>query len=188
MANAAMISARRTARERALELLYESEIKSLDVVSLLGTLPITPDPYAVLLVEGVAQHEASHDELIAGFLRSGWTMGRIPTIDRLILRLAVEELLHQQDVPVAVVLDESVRLAKSFSTDESGRFVNGLLAAVARSARSGRESGGARPTVDDEQPAHTWTTTATSAAELSSHSEFPAGLTIEQEPPTVLDV
>jgi transcription antitermination protein NusB len=127
--------ARRNARERALELLYEAEIKGLTVTEVLKALPVAPDPFAVALVRGVETNVATHDVIISKFLRSGWTLGRLPTIDKLIIRLGIEELKHAADVPTAVILDETVRLAKGFSTDESGRFVNGILAAIARSIR-----------------------------------------------------
>jgi transcription antitermination protein NusB len=86
------------------------------------------------LVEGVAAHQERIDELIAGHAR-GWTLDRMPVIDRSVLRLAVFELLERPDVPIAVIIDEAVELAKRFSTDDSGRFVNGVLSAIARAVR-----------------------------------------------------
>jgi transcription antitermination protein NusB len=127
--------ARHGARERALELLYEAEVKGSTVGEILAALPLAPDQYARELVEGVATHQDAHDEVLRQFVKGGWTLERMPTLDRLILRLGVEELANQAGVPTAVILDEAVQLAKAFSTDDSGRFVNGMLAAIARSLR-----------------------------------------------------
>jgi transcription antitermination protein NusB len=127
--------ARHGARERALELLYEVQAKSSTVADVLTSLPLAPDAYALALVEGVAANQDAHDVVLRRFVKGGWTLERMPTLDRLILRLGVEELTNQPSVPTAVILDEAVQLAKAFSTDDSGRFVNGMLAAIARSVR-----------------------------------------------------
>ena len=129
--------ARHGARERALELLYEAQAKNSTVAEILAGLPLPPDPYTVSLVRGVAEHQDHHDQLLTEFVKGGWTLGRMPTLDLLILRLGVEELMHQRQVPMAVILDEAVQLAKAFSTDDSSRFVNGMLAAIARKVRNG---------------------------------------------------
>jgi N utilization substance protein B len=126
---------RSEARERALALLYEAEAKGSSVGEVLAALPVPPDPLAVLLVEGVEAHQDRVDELIAAHAK-GWTIARMPVIDRSVLRIATFELLERPDVPTAVILDEAVELAKSFSTDDSGRFVNGVLAAIARKVRA----------------------------------------------------
>ena len=122
------------ARERALELLYESEAKSLPVEDVLASLPVTPDPYAVEIVTGVCERAAEIDELIAR-LAPGWPIERMAAVDRAVLRLGIHELSERPDVPTAVILDEAVELAKRYSTEESGRFVNGVLAAAARELR-----------------------------------------------------
>ena len=127
--------ARRNARERALELLYEAEIKKLTVAEVLAAIPLAPDPFAVELVTGVARNQSLIDADITAHLRAGWSLHRLATIDRLVLRLGIEELRHNLDTPTAVVLDESVRLAKGFSSEESAKFVNGVLAAIARKVR-----------------------------------------------------
>jgi N utilization substance protein B len=88
-----------------------------------------------LLLHGVQEGKTGIDELIVGHAK-GWAIDRMPALDRAILRLGIYELLSRPDVPVAVVIDEAVELAKRFSTDDSGRFVNGILAAVAKNARS----------------------------------------------------
>ena len=125
---------RSEARERALTLLYEAESKNASGADILAALPARPDALAALLVEGVDEHRAAIDEIIIAHAR-GWTLERMPTLDRCVLRIAVFELLHRDDVPKAVVIDEAVELAKSYSTDDSGRFVNGMLSAIASKVR-----------------------------------------------------
>ena len=127
---------RRTeARERALALLYEAEAKGATPADVLAALPAPPDPLAVLLVEGVATHRDRIDGLLATHAH-GWTIDRMPATDRTVARIGIFELLERSDVPTAVVLDEAVELAKRYGgTDDSGRFVNGVLAAVARDVR-----------------------------------------------------
>lgn len=119
------------ARERALHLLYESSIKGLSATGVLAAQVLEPEPLTRLIVEGVARDEAKIDELIADHL-VGWTLARLSIIDKVVLRIGVFELMSRSDTPQAVVLSEAVELAKRFSTAESGRFVNGVLAAVAR--------------------------------------------------------
>jgi N utilization substance protein B len=120
---------RSDARERALILLYEAESKGISPAEVLAAQVATPDDLTVMLVRGVEQHMAQLDAAIAAHAK-GWTLARMPAIDRNVLRVAAFELLGRHDVPVAVVLDEAVELAKRFSTDDSGRFVNGVLAAL----------------------------------------------------------
>jgi transcription antitermination protein NusB len=126
--------ARRDARERALELLYECEMKDRTLAAVLSDLPLAPDAYTVDIVKGVAMRADDHDALIKKYAR-GWTLERMPVLDRIILRIGIEELGHRPDVPTAVVLDEAVELAKAFSTDDSSRFVNGMLVSVAKELR-----------------------------------------------------
>jgi len=129
---------RREARERALELLYEAEAKDQTPDEVLCDLPIRPDPFAVALVTGVGQRRVELDEHIER-LAKDWTVERMPWVDRSILRLAAFELIARPDVPTGVVLSEAVELAKRFSTEEAGRFVNGLLSNLARQVRPGPE-------------------------------------------------
>lgn len=128
---------RREARERALELLYEAQAKSCTVAEVLDELPVSPDPYAQALATGVEANQAELDEVIARHVRAGWELDRMPIVDLTLVRLATEELRSQLDVPVAVVISEAVALAKEFSTDEAGKFVNGVLGAVADEVRGG---------------------------------------------------
>ena len=128
---------RSRARERALSALYEAETKGIDPRRVLDGFVIPAEALVRLLVEGVADHGPELDEVIARFA-SGWSLERMPTLDLLVLRLATFELRRRPDVPTAVVIDEAVELAKRFSTDDSGRFINGVLASVARECRPGQ--------------------------------------------------
>jgi N utilization substance protein B len=132
---AAASSARRQARERALGLLYEATSKDLPARQVVDELPVPPDPYATALAVGVDQHRDQLDEVVARHLKGSWRLDRLPVIDRTVLRLAVYELAHEPEVPVAVAISEAVELAKQFSTEDSGRFVNGVLGAVAAEIR-----------------------------------------------------
>lgn len=125
---------RSRAREAALLVLYEARTKGTDPREVLESSVLPAEPLVRLLVEGVADHVTEIDVTIAR-LATGWSLDRMPTLDLLVLRLGVFELVHRPDVPTAVVIDEAVELAKRFSTDDSGRFVNGVLASVARESR-----------------------------------------------------
>jgi transcription antitermination protein NusB len=129
--------ARSDVRERALHLLYEGEMKGLDAEEVLAGLPVAPDPYAVKLVRGVWAHRAAHDEVIKSFLRSDWSIRRLALLDLLVLRLACEELAQHPEVDVPVVLNEAIELAKTYSGEEAGKFVNGILANIAGALRPG---------------------------------------------------
>jgi N utilization substance protein B len=126
---------RRTeARERALGLLYEADAKTIPVLLVLQAQPVAPDPLAVLLAEGVGDRTNEIDTLISRYLR-GWTIERLPVLDRLVLSIATFELLARDDTPTAVIIDEAVELAKRYSTDESPGFVNGVLSSIAADVR-----------------------------------------------------
>ena len=125
------MGARSQARKRALDVLYESDLRGADVVATLAARLAEADPpisaYAVELVEGVTAHRKRIDELLTTYAE-GWTLERMPPVDRNVLRIGIYELLWRADVPDGVVLDEAVELAKRLSTDSSPGFVNGLLA------------------------------------------------------------
>ena len=121
---------RREARERALELLYEAYAKGATVADVVSALVVPPDPYALALVEGVESRGDELDTLISRFAK-GWTIERMPVMDRTLLRIAVFELVAEPDLPIAVVISEAVELAKRYSTEESGRFLNGVLSTIA---------------------------------------------------------
>jgi N utilization substance protein B len=126
--------ARRLARERALGLLYEAEAKGRTPSEVLAELPTPPEPYAVALVEGVGERTVEIDELLASHAVD-WKVERMPAVDRNLLRMATLELIAIPDTPTGVVISEAVELAKEYSTEESGRFVNGVLAAIAAEVR-----------------------------------------------------
>lgn len=129
------MSARRKARKRALDILFEADLRGTDAGLLLQERTEVADPavpdYAQTLVTGVLTHQAEIDRLIEEHARD-WTLPRLPGVDRALLRIAAFELLHCPDVPTAVAINEAVELAKSLSTDESATFVNGLLGALVR--------------------------------------------------------
>lgn len=129
------VGTRRESRERALALLYEAEQKGLSpMAGVIDLLPVRPEPFAAELVVGVSDHLEELDELI-GRYSVGWTIVRMPAIDRTLLRLATYELAHT-DVPVGACISEAVELAKRYSTDDSHTFINGLLSRLAVELRS----------------------------------------------------
>ena len=125
---------RSDARERALYLLYEAHSKGITPAATIDIQVLEPDELTQELVRGVDRHLPQLDELIAAKAK-GWTLARMPVLDLSVMRLAVFELVERPHVPTAVVLNEAVELAKRYSTDDSGRFVNGVLAAIAVDVR-----------------------------------------------------
>ena len=121
---------RHHSRERALEILYEASIKERPVASVLDDLPIRPDAYTVLILTSAASHEDEANELISRF-SIDWPLERLALVDRLVMTLAIGEMLMDEPPPIAVILDEAVELAKVYSTEGSASFVNGVLAACA---------------------------------------------------------
>ena len=127
------MSARTKARKRALDLLFEAEQRGVNAADLLRerlAAPVTEAPlseFTADLVMGVVEHWGQVDELITTYSQ-GWTLQRMPAVDRAILRLGAYEVLFSTDVPEPVAISEWVGLATEFSTDDSPRFVNGLLA------------------------------------------------------------
>lgn len=128
------VGSRREARERAFGLLYEAETKGQSTAEVVAALPVAPESFTLELLDGVAEHRAEIDGTIGRYAK-GWKLERMPALDRAVLRLGVYELTYRPDVPTGAVISEAVELATRFSTDESGRFVNGLLAAVAADTR-----------------------------------------------------
>ncbi|MFN2561833.1 MAG: transcription antitermination factor NusB [Jatrophihabitans sp.] len=129
------MAARSKARKRALDVLYEADVRGVDALRTLADRVALAEPpvndYTIELVEGVQAHRDRIDEILADYAE-GWAVERMPDVDRAILRVGVFELLWRDDVPDPVAIDEAVELAKSLSTDESPRFVNGVLARVVR--------------------------------------------------------
>ena len=128
------VGTRREARERALSLLYEADAKGCAPATVLDTQVLEPDPFVVDIVSGVEKHQDEADGLIRRFSK-GWSLERMPVIDRTLLRMAIYELAHRPDVPVGAVISEAVELAKRYSTDDSGKFVNGMLSRIAKELR-----------------------------------------------------
>ena len=129
---------RHQARKRAVDLLFEAEARGMtpsEVAASRNALAhhesemAQLNPYTVTVANGVTEHAAHVDDLISAHLQ-GWTLDRLPAVDRAILRVAVWELLHAEDVPEPVAVDEAVELAKQLSTDDSPGFVNGVLGQI----------------------------------------------------------
>ena len=129
-----MEATRHQARERALGLLYEAEMKRRSPSEVVAQLPVPPDAFTVELLDAVERHAAEADRLVED-ASIGWPLERMAVVDRLVLRMGVAELLEPQGAPTAVVLDEAVELAKTYSTEDSGRFVNGVLSAIVAKVR-----------------------------------------------------
>ena len=127
-------SQRRQVRERALGLLYEAEVKGIETAELLAAQELPLDPYAHTLVAGTAHHQGGIDARLEE-LSEGWTVARMPALDRAILRMASFELSHSAEISVAVIINEAVELAHEYSTRGSAGFINGLLSQVASIAR-----------------------------------------------------
>ncbi|CAB4536561.1 unannotated protein [freshwater metagenome] len=126
---------RHEARERAFHLLYEAEIKALPVQEVLDAQVLVPDSYTRKIVMGVEQHRFELTEII-GRLARGWSVERMATLDLALLRLGCFELKYCPEVPRGVVLSEAVGLAGHYGTEDSSKFVNGLLTAAADELRS----------------------------------------------------
>jgi len=124
------MAARSKARKRALDILFEAEVRGQPVLAVLAERTEAADPpvaaYAAGLVQGVHAHQDHIDRLLAAHAQ-GWTLDRMPTVDRNILRIGAYELLWSDDVPDPVAISEAVTLAGELSTDDSAGFVNGLL-------------------------------------------------------------
>ncbi|MGW3468124.1 transcription antitermination factor NusB [Saccharopolyspora sp. NPDC000995] len=129
------MGSRSKARKRAVDFLYEADLRGVDAVTLLADRVGSPEvppvgDYTVTLVEGVTENRERIDELLTQHAE-GWSLGRMPAVDRSVLRLGLYELLWSDDVPPAVAIDEAVELVKVLSTDDSPRFVNGVLGRIA---------------------------------------------------------
>ncbi len=133
------MSARSKARKRALDLIFAAEAQRISVDDLLTSQQDAGEgpanEYTVTLVRGVHERRARLDELISTYAE-GWTIDRLPAVDRNVLRLGIFEILYVDDVPDAVAVSEAVNMARNLSTDESPGFVNGVLGHVARDKES----------------------------------------------------
>jgi len=136
------VSARSKARKRALDILFQADVRGDEPSTILAAEAkrAAGEParqtswlYARDIVDGVIDNRDAIDEQIATFAKD-WTLARMPAVDRAVLRIGVWEILFNDEVPTAVAIDEAVELAKEFSTDESGAFVHGVLANIARAS------------------------------------------------------
>jgi N utilization substance protein B len=128
------MAARSKARKRALDILFEAEMQGVQVSAALARRLASADPplneYTVTLVEGIIAHRERIDELLSTYA-VGWTLDRMPAVDRNVLRIGVFEIVYRDDVPDAVAISEAVNLVRDLSTDDSPGFVNGLLGRIA---------------------------------------------------------
>ena len=136
------MSARTKARKRALDILFQSDVRGDDLSATLAAEAkrAASEParesswlYAREIVDGVIDNRDEIDEQITTFAKD-WSLARMPAVDRAVLRIGTWEILYNDEVPTAVAIDEAVELAKEFSTDDSGAFVHGVLAKIARSS------------------------------------------------------
>ena len=127
---------RSDARERALNVLFEADLRSCSTADVTARIQVPLDELTTTLIEGVSANRERIDQLISSHSHS-WTIDRMATTDRNVMRIATFELLGRPEIPTAVVLNEAVGLAKRYGTDDSGKFVNGMLSAIARTVRGG---------------------------------------------------
>jgi len=131
------VSARSKARKQTLDFLYESDIRSSDLLELLSLRDVVEEgvearpvrEYTRLLVEGVHLHKRKIDELISTYAQ-GWDMDRLAAVDRNILRLGIFEILWEDEIDDAIIIDEALTLAQSLSTEESAGFIHGVLGRI----------------------------------------------------------
>ena len=126
------MAARSKARKRALDFLYEADIKNVsakDLFAQRGAVELSQEPYVAELISGVTEHIGKIDELIITYAQ-GWDMDRMPPIDRNILRIALFEILWGSAIPMQVAADEAVELGKTLSTDDSSAYINGVIGRI----------------------------------------------------------
>lgn len=126
------MSARRKARKRALDFLYEADIRSSNAIDLLGTRgesDLSQSDYVLELLVGVDANRAKIDELITTYAQ-GWDMDRMPAIDRNILRIALFEILFKNDLDDQIAASEAVEMATELSTEDSAKYINGVLGRI----------------------------------------------------------
>ena len=129
------MSARSKARKRALDILFECEVRGLPLGATLDDRVIAGEPpvneYTVQLIRGISEHQSRIDDLVTTYAQ-GWTLDRMPTVDRNALRIGVFEILYVDDTPDAVAVSEAMNLVRDLSTDDSPSFVNGVLGNIVR--------------------------------------------------------
>ena len=136
---------RRRARHQALHILYQREITGEAAGAILGSRTYLiedgePTEFCCQLVRGVESHQARIDEVIES-ISENWTLTRMPFVDRNILRVAVFEILHMDDIPDSVSINEAVEMAKVYGGEDSSKFVNGILGRLAEDHEQGRTKG-----------------------------------------------
>ncbi|WP_027417569.1 transcription antitermination factor NusB [Aneurinibacillus terranovensis] len=136
---------RRESREKAVQLLFQIDMTQNSVEDAMAHLieednkpEVRDTSFLLELVEGTVAHQPEIDAVISKYLR-GWTMARLANVDRAILRLAAYEMLHMEEIPIGVTLNEAVELAKLFGSDESPKFINGVLSSMAKERDRGNE-------------------------------------------------
>lgn len=136
------MSARTKARKRALDILFQADVRGEELAAILAAEAkrAAGEParetswlYAREIIDGIVDNREAIDEQITTFAKD-WSLARMPAVDRALLRVGAWEILYNDDVPTAVAIDEAVELAKEFSTEESGAFVHGVLARIARAS------------------------------------------------------
>ncbi|HEX9682349.1 MAG TPA: transcription antitermination factor NusB [Acidimicrobiales bacterium] len=135
------VAAWRRARERALALVFEADLRGQTVAEVLARYPAPPEQFALQLANGAEHCRRRADALLADHAHN-WRVDRMPAVDRSILRIGIYELLDRPDTSAAVIINEAVELAKRYSSDEAPSFINGVLAAVASELEDAREAGG----------------------------------------------
>jgi N utilization substance protein B len=126
------VSARRKARKRALDFLYEADLRSANLLDLYHSRPaedLSQEGYVLTLLQGVTEHNAKIDELIVTYAQ-GWDMDRMPAIDRNLLRLSIYEILWESGLDDKIAVNEAVEMAAEISTTESSAYINGVLGRI----------------------------------------------------------
>ena len=126
------MSARRKARKRALDFLYEADLRSANLLDLYHSRPsedLSQEGYVLTLLQGVTEHSAKIDELIHTYAQ-GWDMDRMPAIDRNLLRLSIYEILWESGLDDKIAVNEAVEMAAEISTTESSAYINGVLGRI----------------------------------------------------------
>ena len=129
------MAARSKARKRALDILFECEVRGLPLGATLDERVIAAEPpvneYTVFLIRGISEHQARIDELVSTYAE-GWSLERMPAVDRNALRIGIFEIMYVDGVPDAVAITEAMSLVRDLSTDDSPGFVNGVLGNLVR--------------------------------------------------------
>ena len=126
---------RREAREIALGILYAADNHDQNLVDCLNNQPLPPEEFVADLITGIAENSERIDTIIDDFAE-GWSTNRMPAIDRALLRMAVYEVIYRPDIPIEAILSEAVTLASEYSTEQSSKFINGVVANIAKEERA----------------------------------------------------